>query len=60
MVNREQEILSTTRRKVAQGYTVEQQYADLNTAREKRRQRNAKRLQQVVSGAWKQIPILKP
>lgn len=59
-MNREQQILSTTQRKVGQGVSAGEQYADLNAAREKRKRKRSRNMQTILSGGYKQIPILKP
>jgi hypothetical protein len=58
-VNREQAILSTARRKVGQGISTGQQYADLNAARAKRKRKMDKNLKVILAGGYNQIPILK-
>lgn len=57
-MNREQQILSTARRKVAQGVNTEQQYADLNAARDKRKRRRERNVKVMLAGGYKQIPII--
>lgn len=57
-LNREQQILSTARRKVAQGVSTEQQYADLNAARDKRKRRRERNIKILLSGGCKQVILL--
>lgn len=57
-MNREQQIIGITRRKVAQGFSAEEQYAALNAAREKRKRKRAKNVEQMMSGGVKQVLIL--
>ncbi len=54
-MNREQQILQTVQRKVAQGVSAEQQYADLNTARNKRKKRRDRNFKTLLSGGYKQV-----
>lgn len=57
-MNREQEIINVTRRKVAQGVSAEQQYADLNAARDKRKKRRERNIKTLLSGGYKQVILL--
>lgn len=59
-MNREQQILQTAQRKVAQGVSAEQQYADLNAARDKRKRRRERNLKTLVSGGYKQVLLINP
>lgn len=58
-MDREQELIELTERKVAQGVTTEEQYADLNAARAKRKKRAERNLKLMMAGGYKQIPIIK-
>jgi hypothetical protein len=57
-LNREQQILNTTRRKVAQGVSSDQQYADLNAARDKRKRKRERNMKTLLSGGYKQVILL--
>ncbi len=57
-MNRETQILSTARRKLAQGYSVDEQYSALNAARDKRKQRRERNFKNMVAGGDARIPIL--
>lgn len=57
-MNREQEIITITQRKVGRGVSADEQYANLNAAREKRKRKRTRNVQVILSGGYKQIPIL--
>jgi hypothetical protein len=59
MESRTERILDTARRKVGQGFDVNQQYAAVNAARDKRRRRGERNLKRMLAGGFR-IPILKP
>jgi hypothetical protein len=52
-------IILSSQRKVAQGINAAEQYAALNEAREKRKERRQRNIRTILSGGYKQIPIIK-
>jgi len=59
-LSREQQILTTVQRKLVQGVSAEEQYAELNWAREKRKRRRERNLKILLSGGYKQVPLINP
>lgn len=57
-MNREQQIINTTQRKVYQGVSADQQYADLNAARDKRKRRRERNFKTLLSGGYKQVLLI--
>lgn len=45
--------------KQTQGFTPAMQYSAVNAAREKRKRKAHKRAEQVLSGGWANIPIIR-
>jgi hypothetical protein len=58
MANREQEILSITERRVAQGLDAAEQYAILNKARDKRNRRRERNRKNMLGGGCANIILL--
>lgn len=45
-------------KKVAQGYSLDEQYRKVNAARDKRKARRERNMRQAISGGYKNIPII--
>jgi len=57
-VNRDEQILSIAKRKMRQGISIDQQYATLNRARDKRKRRRARNLKLLLSGGNAHVPLI--
>jgi hypothetical protein len=58
-VSPEKRLRKTIRKQTLQGFDGTQEYDALKAAGEKRRKRAARNQQQIMSGGWKQIPIIR-
>lgn len=58
-ISREKQLLQTVARKTRQGFSVDEQYAAVTAARDKRKRKKEKRFAQVMAGGWANIPIIR-